>query len=294
MPEHALLSLPAPTGGAVRLYQADLRRPPEPLARLSRLLDPAERTRCAGLRDATARRRYTVAHALLRLRLATELDAPPETVRYHIGPHGRPELAGPEWPSRPELAVRPELGRRPLHFNLSHSADLALLACADVPVGVDIETVRPELAVARLAARYFPTAEAAAVHALPDHPAHLAYLRLWTRKEACAKAAGRRVFDGLRLPVGTVHADSWTLVHDPGLARRPDPPTCWLVRDLAGDNTHAAAVALLAARSLSAAALSAAALPGDGPFGTARCGDVYADVLVGGALVCSGLSGGVG
>ena len=85
-------------------------------------------------------------------------------------------------------------------FNLSHSAQHGLLAVhADgLPLGVDIELARPFERAARIAARHFNAAEAAAVAAAPEGPEREAmFFRTWTRKEAYLKLTGLGLPGGL-------------------------------------------------------------------------------------------------
>lgn len=86
-------------------------------------------------------------------------------------------------------------GRAELHLNLSHSGGWLAAAVAPVPVGIDIERLRPR-AVATQAARVFCPEEAAQLAQKSD-PLPLFY-RLWTLKEAACKAAGLSIWDALR------------------------------------------------------------------------------------------------
>ena len=97
-----------------------------------------------------------LAWGLLRLALARELGlhALPETARE---PGGKPYF-----PARPEL-----------QFSLSHSHGGAVCALHSLPVGVDIEKLRP--APRRLA------------QGMEDE----AFFRLWTAKEATTKREGK-------------------------------------------------------------------------------------------------------
>lgn len=82
----------------------------------------------------------------------------------------------------------------PLHLNLSHSGTWLAAAVAPVPVGVDIERLRPR-AVATQAARLFCPNETGRLAADPDSLA--TFYRLWTLKEAACKAVGLSVWDAL-------------------------------------------------------------------------------------------------
>ncbi|MEO3872002.1 4'-phosphopantetheinyl transferase superfamily protein [Nonomuraea sp. B12E4] len=146
-------------------------------------LAPDERARALRTRDPRARARYVAARSRLRRTLASYLGVEPGAVRLRRGRHGKPELAGD--------------GPR---FNLSHSGDVALLAVsATRDVGVDVERVRHDMDVVRLAHRFFTPGEYALVRGAERPPD--AFARLWTRKEACVKALGGTLFQGLAAPI---------------------------------------------------------------------------------------------
>jgi 4'-phosphopantetheinyl transferase len=91
---------------------------------------------------------------------------------------------------------KPVLQPDVLAFNVSHSGDLALIAVSRVgPLGIDVERERAEVATVDLARRYFTRSEAALVEANPR-----TFFRIWTRKEAWAKAQGL----GLAIPLDAV------------------------------------------------------------------------------------------
>jgi phosphopantetheinyl transferase len=81
------------------------------------------------------------------------------------------------------------------HLNLSHSGGWLAAAVASVPVGIDIERLRPR-AVAAQTARVFCPREAERLALEPDPLP--SFWRLWTLKEAACKAAGLTVWDALR------------------------------------------------------------------------------------------------
>lgn len=160
------------------------------------LLDDDERRRADALRSPRRRRRFIVAHGAVRVILGGCLAAPPAQLRWRRGRHGKPELAG-AWTGR--------------QVNLSHSGGLAMVAVSGRrPVGVDIQRLRSGLAPERLAARYYPEPEAGFV-AAAARPVERAdrFFRLWARKEACVKAVGGRLMQGMILPV------TGALVYDP-------------------------------------------------------------------------------
>ena len=85
-------------------------------------------------------------------------------------------------------------GRKDLHFNLSHSADLALCALDGAPVGVDIQIVkewRPGLP-----GRVCSPGELEWLDAQPDR--WPAFTRLWALKEARVKQSGQGLTTSIR------------------------------------------------------------------------------------------------
>jgi 4'-phosphopantetheinyl transferase len=110
----------------------------------------------------------------LRDVLAAYLEASPEAVRLMTGEHGKPELAGGE-----------------LHFNLSHSGGVGLVAVSrERAVGVDVERIDARRDVLVLAERALGAEGAAAVRAAPDADRAAVFHRAWARREAVAKCAG--------------------------------------------------------------------------------------------------------
>lgn len=147
-------------------------------------LSEAEQARAEQFRIEPARRNYIVAHAALRQILAGRLHCNAAEISFHFGPHGKPALGGDH------------VGR--LHFNLTHSADRALVAvCPQSAVGVDIERVRPLPDALGIARRFFTAAEVEALERFPPAERHAAFFNLWTRKEALAKATGDGIADSL-------------------------------------------------------------------------------------------------
>ncbi|MEU8778353.1 4'-phosphopantetheinyl transferase superfamily protein [Streptomyces sp. NPDC048606] len=156
-------------------------------------LEREERARAARLRRPDDAARFLVAHVGLRELLARRLGTDPgrlvverEPCAGCGRPHGRPHLPGD-----------------PVHFSLSHSGDLVLVALAPVPVGVDVEAVRPPAPAAHPAGALH-RAEQAELLALPHRERAAAFARCWTRKEAVLKSTGRGLLDGAAFPyVGT-------------------------------------------------------------------------------------------
>lgn len=147
------------------------------------LLDPAEQERAARFIFARDRWSYVAAHSLLRTMLAEFHGLPPLAWRFRAQAHGRPEID-------PACTPLP-----PPRFNISHTHGLA--ACAltvdateDIELGVDAECLDRTPDALALAERYCSPCEAAWLRTLPEARQQQEFLRLWTLKEAVAKATG--------------------------------------------------------------------------------------------------------
>lgn len=155
----------------VRVVHASLEVSDEELARCRALLDDEERARADRFRFARHARRFTVARAFLRTTLGEVLGRPARSIEMEVSEHGKPFLP-----------------RRELHFNLSHSHELAVIAIAETRVGVDVEHVRPMPDAVRLAERFFAPEEIDALRNFEDRDQ--AFFGIWTAKEAYLKALG--------------------------------------------------------------------------------------------------------
>jgi 4'-phosphopantetheinyl transferase len=114
---------------------------------------------------------------------------------------------------KPRLAEAPER----LSFNLSHSGEVALVAVTvgAVPVGVDVERLRARRNLPRLAARWLPAEDAAAVAgAGSEEERERRFYEAWTRHEARVKCAG----GGLAGPVPGPEVRAWPLEVGTGYA----------------------------------------------------------------------------
>jgi 4'-phosphopantetheinyl transferase len=143
------------------------------------ILDDSERQRYRRLRRESDRRRYFAAHVLLRAALSRaaggEVDA--RRWRFTEDDYGRPSVA-------------PAAGLPCLHFNLSHSEALAVVAVSSTcAVGIDVEVLRPNSASGPLDAVLAP-GERAWLSRRPPAGRWIDFTRLWTLKEAYAKLVG--------------------------------------------------------------------------------------------------------
>jgi 4'-phosphopantetheinyl transferase len=146
------------------------------LAGYIEILDAQERERLRRFHFAPDRARYAVAHANVRTILGSYLHQPAAGVRFRANGFGKPELDQ----SDPSSAI---------HFNLSHSRSIALLAVSKgLPVGVDVEEVRP--IEPEVADSNFSANERWQLRELEGDAWLTGFYRCWTRKEAILKAEG--------------------------------------------------------------------------------------------------------
>ncbi len=162
----------SPIGG-VRLWRVDLDEPLHEAADF--WLSPSEQERSARFVFPRDAQRYRAAHTVLRRLLAEHCSLPART-EFEIGAHGKPHIGG-------HTAGR---------FNLSHSGGWALIGIGTGggELGIDIELLRPIEDVWSVAEQNFSTDEYAALRRTPPANVAHAFLSVWTRKEACLKAAG--------------------------------------------------------------------------------------------------------
>ena len=148
------------------------------------VLDDAEHARASRFKTAALQARWRRCRSALRCILANYTEVAPAALQLLTNQFGKPALAG-----------------TPVHFNLSHISDWALVAISHQSIGVDIEPrVRPEIAVAEIAPLVCHPEEDAALQALAGKAANQALMRLWTQKEAYVKALGV----GLQHPLTSV------------------------------------------------------------------------------------------
>ena len=136
-------------------------------------LTPEERREFSGMRVHSDRRSRLVTRAVLRRQLAPKLGCRPVDVPLSRVPGSKPLLHG-------EYA-------QSWHFNVSHSGDIALLAIAVHPVGVDVE-VQMHGDPHSMARQFFSEQEQERVACASNAEAE--FLSIWTAKEAVVKMSG--------------------------------------------------------------------------------------------------------
>jgi 4'-phosphopantetheinyl transferase len=193
--------VPSLGDGEVHLWQADLGGEAAQVQRYAQWLSLDEQERAQRFRFEQHRRRFICARGILRSLLSQYLNHhSPENpisaaaIQLSYDAHGKPQLA-----SLSDIL--------PLHFNLSHSGDLALYGFSlHVPLGIDVEFLRSVSDVAQLAHRFFTPNECDAIDHSPPEQQQALFFQTWTRKEAILKATGIGLV-GLQDAEVTVHPE---------------------------------------------------------------------------------------
>ncbi|NJO33375.1 MAG: 4'-phosphopantetheinyl transferase superfamily protein [Rhodospirillales bacterium] len=156
----------------IRVYRADLGQLCAE-ACLSVLSD-AERRQASHMTNQSARHEFVTARALLRQLLSRHTGEPAGTIEFAAGPCGKPALRGAHG----------------VHFNLSHSHGMALVAVASAEVGIDIERIDKDVDYDDIAETMFSAAEIGMLRSAPASRRGEVFFSIWTRKEAYLKATG--------------------------------------------------------------------------------------------------------
>ena len=190
------------------------------------ILSACEQERARSMAAAPAKQ-FVSARALLRRLLAAYLPNSPAGIEIAYGPHGKPFLVG-------------TASQAGIHFNLSHTADIASIAIGRAPLGIDIESLRDLSHSEALAARLFAPSEVRALGRAPASQQRRTFFAYWTCKEACVKARGGGIAQGMASIEVEINAQGEAALlgsdgmHDPG----------WTLRQLPLGENLAGAVAI--------------------------------------------------
>lgn len=159
---------------------------------LDDLLSDEELARAGRIAGQRQRLLWARSRGALRALLARYLDTDPASVVLSASAEGKPCLRD----QHAEQASASEL-----HFNLSHSGELALYGFTRAgPIGIDVELARADERPARdhvaLAQRVFGEPAATRIGRLEPAARERELLRLWTRYEAELKRQGRGIVGG--------------------------------------------------------------------------------------------------
>lgn len=210
-------------GGDVHAWRASVSAAAPFEAQLLRSLSRDELDRAGRFHFQRDRVQYIVAHAMLRCVIARYAHAAAASLDFDTGPFGKPSLRGDS----------------PLEFNMSHSADVVIVAVTwGRRVGVDVEQWSESVEVESLAQTVFSPAESAYVLDQGAAERVPAFFQVWSRKEAYIKATGDGVSRGL---------DHFDVPLAPGGGSITDRQVAeasnqWMLRDLSMECGYSGAV----------------------------------------------------
>ena len=101
----------------------------------------------------------------------TKWNIPIDQIRFGIGSHGKPYVIGYEQ----------------VHFNISHSDNTCICAVDDMPIGIDIQKMKP-CRFDFIAKRFFTQEEQARY--IMEGKNQTAFYRMWTTRESVGKYLG--------------------------------------------------------------------------------------------------------
>lgn len=225
-----LLQPPVPelASTEIHIWEFPLTVADSDLSAYATLLSEDERIRAFRFHFQRDSGRFTVGRAAARSILGGYTGAAARDLRFDYSHYGKPSLAG----------VTADI-----RFNVSHSADLAMLAVVrGREVGVDVESIRVEVETDKLAERYFSLHERESLRAIPNNDRVSAFFRCWTCKEAFLKAQGLGLSRSLESFDVEVNPERPARL----LSTRPDPEEAarWSLRDVQTMQAYAAAVAV--------------------------------------------------
>lgn len=190
-------------------------------------MSPAECARNRRFKSAPLRNAHSITRALLRTVLSHYSDCPPTRWEFAEAAHGKPYISSPT---------------TSLNFNLSHSTEWIACAIADFPLlGIDVERTGRDVAILRLAKRFFSRREYEDVKKLAGAARKNRFFDYWTLKESYIKARGEGISLGLdKFSFGIADRGNITIECDEQLQ---DEPRAWQFWLSAGEGDHRLALA---------------------------------------------------
>ncbi|MBT2163176.1 4'-phosphopantetheinyl transferase family protein [Zobellia barbeyronii] len=145
------------------------------LDRYLQLLSQDELERVNRFKFEKDRKTYVLARGLLRILSERYLNIHADQVFFTYNQFGKPSY---------DLQTL-------VRFNVSHSGELIVLSfVAKGEVGVDVERIKTNFDIAKIAEGFFSKDEVSSLLAFPEEKRAKAFFNCWTRKEAFIKAKG--------------------------------------------------------------------------------------------------------
>jgi len=177
------------------------------------LLSSAEVRRSDLQSSAKSRARFVASHGLLRKILGLYTGTDPRSLRLDPGPHGKPQLSGPE---------------RRIRFSVSSSGPHFACALARRrEVGVDIEEILGFAGMDSFVDRYFSEYERHEYRRVGGSARVRFFYEVWTAKEAYLKGTGRGLIDGAARVSTLGESPGWKALVQSGSKWTEEP---WTIR----------------------------------------------------------------
>ena len=209
------------------------------------VLSEKEKEHCGRFIRAEDRARCSAARAVLRIVLSKYVSRTARSLSILAGESGKPYLDTSTGSSGN--------GVDDVQFNVAHAGDLLLIAVSRGPrVGIDVERIRDVRGMESIVNDFFDEQERACVRSCKGKARSRVFFRLWTRREAAAKAMGLDLFDAFarcELPAFNESRSGFRLVLPQTGARtgvRTGVPaghtSVWWIRDFIPAPGHAGAL----------------------------------------------------
>jgi len=204
--------------GGLHVWRASLDLSVGVRERLDGMLTPGEKEQCGRFVRAGDRTRCAAARASLRVVLAKYVPVDPQSL-----------------PIAAEASGKPFLVSGDIHFNMSHSDDLVLIAVSrGRRVGIDIERIRGLRDMDAILDGFFSDGERASLRSRTGPERARAFFLFWTRREAAAKAIGLGIYEAFaRLDLPPRDTDTTGFRVQLPLSRTVTDATAgWWMRDI--------------------------------------------------------------
>ncbi len=187
-----------------------------------------ERQRAAKFVLDDVRNTFVRSRCALRLILSRCLSQTAASIKFRFGEQGKPTLIS----SAADY----------LHFNLSHTGSIALVAVArDRRVGIDVNDLNRTTDWKPIAKRSFSSTELSQLLKLPEIDQRKVFHRIWTQKEAYTKAVGDGYSYGFQKFSVVVDTDGDAgLLHD---ENNPQAAQAWNITAINAGSDQVAAMA---------------------------------------------------
>jgi 4'-phosphopantetheinyl transferase len=137
-----------------------------------------EAARLKLIKNESLRSRFIVTRYLLRELISSYLNLSQSDLKFETNETGKPYLAA-------------GLSDKGINFNISHAGNLLMIGiCETVEIGIDVEKIKERENLSDVAKRFFTSRENELINSFSGEEKLKVFYRLWTLKEAYAKARG--------------------------------------------------------------------------------------------------------